>query len=72
MTNTIFSHDSAGRSGVYQVSESGVMIMNRRSLFISKIHEVIGKFSFVIIINRFKVIQIKYIIDFQYLKKKSV
>ena len=59
MTNTIFSHDSAGRFGVYQVSKSGVMTMDRRSLFISKIQEVIGTFSFVLIINRFKAIQIK-------------
>ena len=59
MTNTIFSHDSAGQFGVYQVSKSGVMIMDRRSLFISKIQEVIRKFSFVMIINTFKAIQIK-------------
>ena len=59
MTNTIFNHDSAGRFGVYQVSKSGVMIMDRRSLFISKIQEVIWKFSFAIIMNKFKVIQIK-------------
>ena len=53
MTNTIFSHDNAGQFGVYEINKSGVMIMNRRSLFISKIQEVIGKFSIVIIINKF-------------------
>ena len=34
MTNTILSHNSAGRFGVYEISKFGVMIVNWKSLFV--------------------------------------
>ena len=53
MTNTVLGHHSSGRFGVYEVSKSGIMVVNRRSLFVFKTQKVTGQFPYVIIVYKF-------------------
>ena len=42
MMNTVLGHHSSDRFGVYEVSKSGIMVVNRRSLFVFKTQKVTG------------------------------
>ena len=53
MTNTVLGHHSSGQFRVSEVSKSGIMVVNRRSLFISKTQKVTEKFPFVISVYKF-------------------